>query len=84
MSSDDEQPSGLPDTVAAAAADLLAVVPTAPAPLAEPQFLVEGLRHLQRRIPGFTQLSVQEKRSHARAANLDPDFIESGLHAACA
>ena len=42
----------------------------------------EGLRYLQQRIPEFTQLSVQEKRSHARAANLDPEFIESGLHAA--
>lgn len=32
--------------------------------------------------PEFTQLSVQEKRAHARAANLDREFIEAGLHAA--
>ena len=25
---------------------------------------------------------MQEKRSHARAANLDPEFLEHGLHAA--
>ncbi len=44
--------------------------------------LVEGLHYLQQRIPEFTHLSWQEKRSHARAANLDPEFIESGLQAA--
>lgn len=44
--------------------------------------LAQGLRDLQQRIPEFTQLSVQEKRSYARAANLDPEFLESGLHAA--
>ena len=27
-------------------------------------------------------MSLQEKRSHARAANLDPEFVESGLEAA--
>jgi hypothetical protein len=62
--------------------DILAPVQTAPPSLAEPEVLVAGLRYLQQRIPEFTQLSVQEKRSHARAANLDPEFIESGLHAA--
>ena len=43
---------------------------------------MEGLRYLQQRIPEFTQLTWQEKRSHARAASLDPEIIESGLHAA--
>ena len=62
--------------------DVLALVDTTPAPVAEPEMLVQGLRFLQQRIPGFTQMSVREKRSHARAANLDPDFLESGLHAA--
>jgi len=62
--------------------DILAPVQTAPPSLAEPEVLVEGLRYLQQRIPEFTHLSVQEKRSHARAANLDPEFVESGLHAA--
>jgi hypothetical protein len=62
--------------------DILAPVQTAPPALAEPEVLVAGLRYLQQRIPEFTQLSVQEKRSHARAANLDPEFIENGLHAA--
>lgn len=84
MSSDDRETSIPPVvTVAPAAADLHALVQPPPAPLAEPEMLVEGLRYLQERIPGFTQLSVQEKRSHARAANLDPEFIEHGLHAAC-
>ena len=60
--------------------DLLALV-QAPPPL-EPEKLVAGLHFLQQLIPEFTHLSVQEKRSHARAANLDPEFIEAGLQAA--
>jgi hypothetical protein len=51
-------------------------------PLAEPKMLVQGLRDLQLRIPEFTHLPVRVKRSYARAANLDPEFLESGLHAA--
>jgi hypothetical protein len=91
VSSDDRQSSApLEVTVApaeaaetaVAATDLLGLVDTTPPPLAEPDMLVKGLRYLQQRIPQFTQLSVQEKRSHARAANLDPEFLESGLHAA--
>lgn len=74
MSSDEE--------ISVAGRDALAVVPTSPPALVEPEVLVEGLRTLQQRIPEFTQLSWQEKRSHARAANLDPEFIESGLQAA--
>ncbi len=64
------------------AIDLLAPVQTTPPSLAEPEMLVKGLRYLQERIPEFTQLTVREKRSHARAANLDPEFVENGLHAA--
>jgi hypothetical protein len=90
MATDDRQTSAPVVTVApaetdatpVAATDLLTLVQTTPPPLAEPEMLVEGLRYLQQRIPEFTQLSVQEKRSHARAANLDPEFIESGLDAA--
>ncbi|HVE72343.1 MAG TPA: hypothetical protein VNI54_13320 [Thermoanaerobaculia bacterium] len=90
MSSDDRETSAPPlakvepaDTVATHEAnDLLATTQTTPPVLAEPDMLVHGLRYLQERIPEFTQLSAQEKRSHARAANLDPEFIESGLHAA--
>lgn len=92
MSSDDRQTSAPPVvTVEAAeaggtpvATDLLAPGETTPPAVAEPQMLVKGLRYLRERIPEFTQLSVQEKRSHARAANLDPEFVEAGLHAASA
>jgi hypothetical protein len=62
--------------------DVLAPIDATPPALAAPQTLAEGLRYLQQRIPGFTHLSVKEKRSRGRAANLDPEFIESGLHAA--
>ena len=91
MSSDDRQASDSPavtvsstETAAtpASASDVLAVAHTDPPVLAEPEMLVEGLRYLQQRIPEFTHLSSQEKRSHARAANLDPEFIEQGLQAA--
>jgi hypothetical protein len=92
MSSDDRQTSASPvvtaeiaETAATlTATDLLAPVQTAPPAFAEPEMLATAFRHLQQRIPGFTQLSVQEKRSHARAANLDPEFIETGLHAGAA
>jgi hypothetical protein len=53
----------------------------APVPV-EPEMLLEGLRYLQQRIPGFEQLSVAEERSMARAAHLDREAIDSGLHAA--
>jgi hypothetical protein len=75
MSSDDRN---LP----APSEDLLALAETPPPMLTEPERLVQALRHLQERIPGFIQLSVREKRSYARAANLDPEFLENGLHAA--
>jgi hypothetical protein len=90
MSSDDRQTSAPPavtlqpaeNVAPPAATDVLAPVETTPPSLAEPEMLVKGLRYLQERIPNFTQLSVHEKRSHARAANLDPEFVEMGLHAA--
>jgi hypothetical protein len=87
MSSDDRKTPAPPpkplapaDTVAAT--DVLSLVHVSPPAFAEPATLVEGLRYLQQLIPGFTHLSVEEKRTHSRAANLDPEFIEAGLHAA--
>jgi hypothetical protein len=90
MSSDDDESSAPPvvtaepvESVAAPdAPDLLVPVKTTPPSLIEPEALAKGLHYLQERIPEFTQLTVREKRSHARAANLDPEFIENGLHAA--
>ena len=77
MTSDDRKP---PTPLAT---DDLALSPTEPSQaLAVPETLAEGLRYLQQRIPGFAHLSTQEKRSRGRAANLDPEFIEAGLHAA--
>jgi hypothetical protein len=96
MSSDDRKSSAPPAVTVATAApaeavatpvpaiDVLALVDTTPPALVEPEMLIQGLRVLQERIPGFTQLSVKEKRSHARAANLDPEFLESGLRTAAA
>jgi len=59
------------------------VTPFRPAKI-EPEMLIQGFRALQARIPGFVQLSIRERRSKSRAANLDPEVIETGLHAATA
>ncbi len=61
--------------------DVFAPVTKAPAPV-PPEMIVTGMQHLQERIPGFVQLSVKEKRSMARAAHLDPEFVRAGIHAA--
>jgi hypothetical protein len=50
--------------------------------LAKPATLVQGLRFLQRRVPHFTQLSLDEERSMANAAHLEPEFLDAGIHAA--
>ena len=50
--------------------------------LASPAVLIHGFRYLQQRIPGFIQLSAEEKRALIRVASLDPDFIEAGIRAA--
>lgn len=49
--------------------------------LAEPESLIQALRFLQKRIPGFVQLSIREERAMTRAAFLDPEFVEAGLRA---
>ena len=86
MSSDDNSaPSEITvasDETPEAATDVLAPAPAGPPAVAEPETLVDGLRYLRQRIPGFTYLTVREKRSHTRAANLDPEFLAAGLHAA--
>jgi hypothetical protein len=92
MSNDDRQTSAPPlvtvvqagTATPVAAPDRLSLVATTPPALADPEMLMEALRYLQQHIPGFTHLSVQEKRAHSRAANLDPEFLEHGLHTAVA
>jgi hypothetical protein len=87
MDNDDRKLSAPPITTLApaeqpvAATDVLTLTDVPPA-LVAPETLVEGLRYLRQRIPGFIHLTVREKRSHSRVANLDPEFIEAGLHAA--
>ena len=60
----------------------LVVHETAPLSLVDAKSLVAGFRHLQHRVPEYTQLSVDEARSMTRVAHLDPEFIEMGIHAA--
>lgn len=62
--------------------EMLAPVTTSPAMVA-PEMIVTGMHSLQERIPGFVQLDIKEKRSMARAAHLDPEFVRVGIHAAC-
>jgi hypothetical protein len=40
------------------------------------------MQQLQERIPEFEQLSIEERRSMARAAHLDPEFVRAALHVA--
>lgn len=47
--------------------------------VADPEILLLGLRYLQQRIPGFVQLTVRERQSMTRSANLDPEFREIGI-----
>ena len=65
-------------------AEMVAVANAAMPALAEPEMLVLGLRYLQQHIPEFTQLSVDEIRSMNRAAHLDQDTIDRGIHLASA
>ncbi len=47
--------------------------------LVEPETLIQGLRFLQKRIPGFVQLSIQEERSMARTAYLPAKAVDIGI-----
>ena len=53
-----------------------AIVDARMAPL-EPATLREGLHRLEARIPGFTQLTVQERRSRVRRATVDREFVDA-------
>ncbi len=50
--------------------------------LVEPETLIQGLRFLQERIPGFVQVSEAEERSMIKAAHVDPEIVEMGIHLA--
>ena len=51
------------------------------APL-QPAVLREGLHRLAERIPGFTQLTVKERRSRVRRATVDREFVDASIAAA--
>ena len=91
MHDDDPQSPAVPevklatvenDEVVPISGNLLSVDGAVTPRLVTPGMLVQGLRHLQQRIPDFVQLSLQEQRSMIRAAFLDPEFVEKGVHAA--
>ena len=44
-----------------------------------PEAIVRGMQQLPQHIPEFEQLSLEERRSMARAAHLDPAVIQAGL-----
>ena len=59
--------------------------PALPALVAAPvdaTALMQGLRVLQRRIPGFTQHTRRQGQRMTSTAYLDPEFLETGLQAA--
>ena len=46
--------------------------------------LIRVCQLIEQRIPGYTHLTLSERRSMARAGNLDPEFIAEGVAAALA
>jgi hypothetical protein len=98
MANDDSKSAPPPVEVKVATvepSDAAQVSPPAPTPsngvaiektslpaLVDAEMLVLGLRYLQQLIPGFVQLSIAKERSMARAAYLDPEFMEAGMHVA--
>lgn len=79
---DDEDPEPVTAVVVEPPNMLAPVEKTGPPALVDHETLVTGFRHLQQRIAGFTQLSLDEQRSMTRAAYLDPEFVTAGIHAA--
>ena len=53
-----------------------------PPPQADAEALVQASRFLQKRIPGFTQLTLKEKQALGRASGFDPDFADGIIRAA--
>src|SRR5258708_38461208 len=85
MPDDDPPPDDASETKPAISTnDVLRLVDDAQLALANPVALIELLRYLQERIPGFTQLSAREPRSLIRVSSLDPEFIEAGIRAGSA
>jgi len=82
MPDEDEKPPVVAEEIAVKPADSPVVLNEASLVLAEPETLIQGLRFLQQRIPGFEQLALRRRRSMTRAANLDPEFLEAGIQAA--
>jgi hypothetical protein len=80
MAEDDPPPA---DDVPELSSDALAIADdAAELTRVHPDALIRGFRDLQQRIPGFTQLSVEEEQALIRVATLDPDFLEAGVRAA--
>lgn len=53
-----------------------------PAPITT-DALIQACRLLQQRIPGFDQLSVEERQRLLRVASLSPEFLAMGIEAIC-
>jgi len=68
-------PAGAPDEAT------LTIAPAGPL-LVDAEMLLTGLRHLQQRLPDYIHLTAREARGMGRAANLDEDFMNAGIHAA--
>ena len=53
-----------------------------PAPITT-DALIQACRLLQQRIPGFDQLSAEERQPLLRVSSLDPEFLAAGIEAMC-
>jgi hypothetical protein len=53
-----------------------------PAPITT-DALIQACRLLQQRIPGFDQLSAEERQRLVRVASLNPEFLAAGIEGMC-
>lgn len=52
-----------------------------PAPMVEPEALVEQLRNMRQFIPDYTQLRTSESQAIRSAAFVDPRFVQAAINA---
>src|SRR5687767_11534439 len=75
----DPVPAVPEDETALTVPDVLALQKSEPPAMLAPEAIVRGMQQLPQHIPEFEQLSLEERRSMARAAHLDPAVIQAGL-----
>ena len=84
MSTEETPPSSLPEIPSTpdSPASALTVQDAAAGPgSVHPEAFIEVIQRIERLIPGYLHLSVDDQRSMLRVAFLDPEFIRNGVQA---